>query len=78
LILEPAQQYFTIQFSQNGYYLVIYGALFLAIILLLPEGIVPTLRRVWLKRTAGREQAPPPAPVRAAIGPADQAGEGSG
>ncbi len=51
LILEPAQQYFTIQFSQNGYYLIIYGALFLVIILLLPEGILPTLRRLWLKRS---------------------------
>ncbi len=47
-ILEPLQQYFTIQFSENGYYLIIYGVLFLAIILLLPEGIVPTLRRYWL------------------------------
>jgi branched-chain amino acid transport system permease protein len=26
LILEPAQQYFTLQFSQNGYYLLVYGA----------------------------------------------------
>lgn len=50
-ILEPAQQYFTIQFSQNGYYLIVYGALFLAIILLLPEGILPTLSRLWRKKT---------------------------
>ncbi len=50
LILEPAQQYFTMQFSKNGYYLIAYGALFLAIILLLPEGIVPTLSRYWRKR----------------------------
>jgi hypothetical protein len=41
------------QFSKNGYYLIAYGALFLAIILLLPEGIVPTLSRYWRKgRTA--------------------------
>ncbi|OLB57593.1 MAG: hypothetical protein AUI01_04225 [Ktedonobacter sp. 13_2_20CM_2_56_8] len=33
LLLEPTQQYFTLQFSQNGYYLVIYGALFLVILL---------------------------------------------
>lgn len=45
VILEPAQQYFTMRFSQNGYYLIIYGVLFLAIILLMPEGIVPTLRK---------------------------------
>jgi len=49
LILEPAQQYFTIQFSQNGYYLILYGILFLAIILLLPEGILPTLRKLWFR-----------------------------
>lgn len=45
IILEPTQQFFTMRFSQNGYYLVIYGAMFLAIILLLPEGIIPTLRK---------------------------------
>ncbi len=53
LILEPTQQYFTLQFSNNGYYLIIYGVLFLVIILLLPEGIVPTLQKYALKlRTA--------------------------
>ncbi len=66
-ILEPAQQYFTIQFSQNGYYLIIYGALFLVIILLLPEGILPTLRRLWLKRLAqaqNRVELAQPDPAR--------------
>lgn len=57
LILEPTQQYFTIQFSQNGYYLIIYGFLFLAIILLLPEGILPTLRQYWLKWRASHNDA---------------------
>jgi branched-chain amino acid transport system permease protein len=47
LILEPTQQYFTIRFSNNGYYLIIYGILFLVIILLLPEGVVPTLQKFW-------------------------------
>ncbi len=49
LILEPAQQYFTLQFGTNGYYLVIYGALFLVIMLLLPRGIIPTLNERWVK-----------------------------
>lgn len=44
LILVPAQQYFTIEFAKPGFYLMIYGAMFLAIILLLPQGIVPALR----------------------------------
>ena len=54
LILEPTQRYFTMQYSAGGYYLIIYGALFLAIILLLPEGIVPTLNKYWVKWTAIR------------------------
>ncbi len=59
LILEPTQRYFTIQFSANGYYLIIYGALFLAIILLLPEGIVPTLDKYWMKWNAVRNGIQP-------------------
>jgi branched-chain amino acid transport system permease protein len=53
LIIEWARQNFEslpfIQNAQNssGYYLIIYGGLFLGIILLLPEGIVPTARKWW-------------------------------
>lgn len=54
IILEPTQRYFTMQFSANGYYLIIYGALFLTIILLLPEGIVPTLNKYWMKWNVAR------------------------
>jgi len=56
LILEPTQQYFTLQFSQNGIYLLIYGALFLAVILLLPRGIIPTLNDRWTKYQVVRHQ----------------------
>jgi branched-chain amino acid transport system permease protein len=49
LILEPTRQYFTISFGQNGYYLIVYGALFLVILLLLPQGIIPTLQARWIK-----------------------------
>jgi branched-chain amino acid transport system permease protein len=56
LLLEPTQQYFTLIFSQNSYYLLIYGALFLVIILLLPRGIIPTLRDRWMKYQATRGQ----------------------
>ena len=49
LILEPAQQYFTLEYGANGYYLIIYGALFLVIMLLLPRGIIPTLNERWVK-----------------------------
>jgi branched-chain amino acid transport system permease protein len=54
IILEPTQRYFTMQFSSNDYYLIIYGALFLAIILLLPEGIIPTMNKYWLRWKASR------------------------
>jgi branched-chain amino acid transport system permease protein len=57
LILEPTQQYFTLQYGENGYYLVIYGILFLVIILLLPEGILPTIRNRWIKWMAYRNKA---------------------
>jgi branched-chain amino acid transport system permease protein len=54
LLLEPAQQYITIQFGSNGMDLVLYGGLFLIIIYLLPDGIVPALRRRWAMWTASR------------------------
>ncbi len=54
IILVPAQQYSTLWLSDSGFYLIAYGALFLAVILLLPEGIVPTLRKLWLKWRASR------------------------
>jgi branched-chain amino acid transport system permease protein len=56
LILEPTQRYFTMQFSANGYYLIIYGALFLVIILLLPEGIIPTTNKYLVKWRAARNR----------------------
>lgn len=56
LLLEPTQQYFTLQFGQGGYYLVIYGALFLVVILLLPQGVIPTLRIYWNKYQVSRSQ----------------------
>ena len=57
LIVEPAQQYFTLQFSQNDLYLIVYGAMFLLIILVMPEGIVPTVQKYWLKLSASRNRA---------------------
>jgi branched-chain amino acid transport system permease protein len=54
LLLEPTQQYFTFQFSESSYYLILYGVLFLVIILLLPRGIIPTLRDRWTKYQANR------------------------
>ena len=44
LLIEPAHEYFTIQYGASGLYLILYGSLFLVIILLLPQGIIPTIR----------------------------------
>ncbi len=56
LLLETTQQYFTLQYGASGYYLVAYGALFLVVLLLLPQGVVPTLRARWIKFQATRRQ----------------------
>lgn len=56
LIIEPAQQYAALQYGASGWYLVLYGVLFLVVILLLPEGILPTIRTrrlAWRARRAG-------------------------
>jgi branched-chain amino acid transport system permease protein len=54
LVLEPTQQYFTLIYGENGWYLVIYGVMFLVIILLLPRGIVPTIGEWWTRWQASR------------------------
>jgi branched-chain amino acid transport system permease protein len=48
LVLEALQQYFTLTFSSGGLYLVVYGVLFLAVILLMPRGVVPAMAR-WIR-----------------------------
>jgi branched-chain amino acid transport system permease protein len=57
LILVPAQQYLTIISQSSGYNLIMYGVIFLAIILLLPEGIIPTLSKRWNKWKASRNKS---------------------
>jgi branched-chain amino acid transport system permease protein len=52
LLVSPLQQYLTVQVGIAGLDLILFGALLLAVILLLPEGIVPTLRRTWATRKA--------------------------
>jgi branched-chain amino acid transport system permease protein len=54
LVLEAMQQYFTQTFSGNGAYLIIYGVLFLVVILLLPRGVVPSLAGLWQRRRTAR------------------------
>jgi branched-chain amino acid transport system permease protein len=55
-LLEPIQQFITLQFGSAaaGLDLVIYGAFFLVVLLLVPEGIVPTLHKRWVALRATR------------------------
>jgi branched-chain amino acid transport system permease protein len=60
LLLEPLQQYLTFSFSVGDLYLIIYGIIFLAVILLMPRGIVPSVSDRLTNRRSGRERASPP------------------
>lgn len=55
LVLESLQQYLTQTFSSDATYLIAYGVLFLAVILVLPRGVVPGIAD-WVqgRRTRGR------------------------
>jgi branched-chain amino acid transport system permease protein len=55
LILESMQQYFTITFSNGSLYLIIFGGLFLLIVLFMPQGIVVYLRDSWDRRSSRRD-----------------------
>jgi branched-chain amino acid transport system permease protein len=55
LVLEPIQQYLTLQYSVGSLYLVIYGGLFLLVILLMPRGVIPTLAERLNQRRERRE-----------------------
>jgi branched-chain amino acid transport system permease protein len=54
LVLESIQQYLTQRFSGTGTYLIAYGVLFLAVILLLPRGVIPTIAQLIKDRQARR------------------------
>jgi branched-chain amino acid transport system permease protein len=41
LVLESLQQYLTLSFSSDATYLIAYGVLFLAVILIMPRGVIP-------------------------------------
>jgi branched-chain amino acid transport system permease protein len=48
-VLESLQQYLTQTFSSSATYLIAYGVLFLAVILIMPQGVVPSVS-AWLQR----------------------------
>jgi branched-chain amino acid transport system permease protein len=52
LVLEALQQYLTQSVSGTGTYLIVYGVLFLIVILLLPRGVIPSLAQLISSRRA--------------------------
>ncbi|HEY3869075.1 MAG TPA: branched-chain amino acid ABC transporter permease [Actinocrinis sp.] len=57
LLLEPLQQYLTLQFTAAGLSLILFGALFLAVIGFLPQGIVPSLGQLLRRLLRWRRTA---------------------
>ena len=53
LVLESLQQYFTVQYGASQAYLIIFGALFLIVVLLLPRGVIPSVEEFIARRRAG-------------------------
>jgi branched-chain amino acid transport system permease protein len=71
MVLEALQQYLTQSVSGNGTYLIVYGALFLVVILLLPRGVIPTISEFVRNRRArsvGDSEEGREAPVRGVAG----------
>jgi branched-chain amino acid transport system permease protein len=62
-IIEPAHERFAIDYGATDLYLVFYGGLFLVIMLLMPQGIIPTLRLRWAQLTAWRRRSSTTAPA---------------
>jgi branched-chain amino acid transport system permease protein len=58
LILEPAQQYLTLHYNNSYLGEIIWGALFLLVILFLPRGIIPTARERLAARRARGSASP--------------------
>jgi len=55
LILESSQQYLTLTFSNGSLYLILFGVLFLLVILFMPQGIVVAVSRWFSDRKTRRE-----------------------
>jgi branched-chain amino acid transport system permease protein len=57
ILLEPLQQYLTLQFSVGYLYLIVYGALFLAVIIFMPRGIIPTVGELLTSLRSRKDRA---------------------
>jgi branched-chain amino acid transport system permease protein len=56
LVEVPMDQFLTLQYGAQGWDLILYGLLFLVVILLLPEGIAPALLRRWSAWSSSRRE----------------------
>ena len=75
LVLEPAQQWLTVQFTNNYLSEILLGVLFLLVILFLPRGVLPTLSdRIGRWRARARDRAQPDRPEEEASDPVVHAG----
>jgi branched-chain amino acid transport system permease protein len=54
-LIEPAHEYFAFTYGSSGLYLIFYGVLFLAIILLLPQGVIPSIQG-WISNQQARRR----------------------
>jgi branched-chain amino acid transport system permease protein len=52
VILEPAQLWLAYQYGASRLYLVLYASVFLLVILLMPRGIIPSVRDLYARRQA--------------------------
>ena len=71
LVLESAQQYLTVTYSNGSLYLVVFGALFLIVITFMPRGIVNFFldrRRRALAAASTATPAAPAAPTPSSVG----------
>lgn len=56
LVLESLQQWLTVTYSNGSLYLILFGALFLLVVLFMPQGVVVFVRD-WVTNRAERERA---------------------
>ena len=56
-ILETSQQWLTATYSNGSLYLILFGSLFLLVVLFMPQGIVVKIREIWAKHSLVEEDA---------------------
>jgi branched-chain amino acid transport system permease protein len=77
-LIEPAHEYFAFTYGSSGLYLILYGVLFLVIILLLPQGVIPSLQSLYVsQRARRRSQTGGPVPQLGSIGSPQMGAVGS-